>query len=177
MHEEKNYPLDETKNNFIQTYITEEVAAHRYSSSFGSNLLPGVYSSPLGVIPKPHSEKLQLINDHSAGPFSLNSMIPQEEGYIILDGMHPFGQYILELHCKHPEEELICFKSDVSHAFRNLPCSPEWQAKQVVTFEGNQYVDRTVCFGSRAVLRLWCTFSSLVLWIALKVQGIEGLFS
>jgi len=74
-------------------------------TSFGEHLLPGMYSAPLGVVPKPNSTKFRLINDHSAGPFSQNSMIPKDAGHIVTDGMRPLGQAILELRQKHPEEE------------------------------------------------------------------------
>jgi len=47
----------------------------RFSPVFGPDLLPGMYSMPNGVIPKPHSSDLRLVTDHSAGEHALNNFI------------------------------------------------------------------------------------------------------
>jgi hypothetical protein len=43
-----------------------EIACDCYSPTFGPDLLPGMYSMPVGVVPKPHSDKFRLVNDLSA---------------------------------------------------------------------------------------------------------------
>jgi hypothetical protein len=53
---------------FLREQWDLEITAGHYSPSFGSDLLPGMYSTPVGVAPKPHSEKFRLIDDLSAGP-------------------------------------------------------------------------------------------------------------
>ena len=68
-------PKSEREAEFLRNQRDVELEAERYSESFGTHLLPGMYSTPIHAIPKPRSEKLRLVNDHSAGSFSLNSMI------------------------------------------------------------------------------------------------------
>jgi hypothetical protein len=48
------------------------------SLPFGKDLLPGMYCMPHYVVPKPHSDSWRLVNDFSAGPYSLNSMVDRE---------------------------------------------------------------------------------------------------
>jgi hypothetical protein len=68
-------PKTECEADFLRSQRDIELLAGRYSEGFGSDLLPGMYSTPIHSAPKPRSEKLRLINDHSAGEYSLNSMI------------------------------------------------------------------------------------------------------
>jgi len=75
-------PLDEAVSSFVQEQWDLEIAAGRYSASFGTELLPGMYSPPISTVPKPHSKNLRLINDHSASPHSLNSWIDKSNTHI-----------------------------------------------------------------------------------------------
>jgi hypothetical protein len=68
-------PKTECEAVFLREQRDIEITANRYSVGFRPDLLPGMYSMPIHAMPKPRSEKLRLVNDHSAGTFSLNSMI------------------------------------------------------------------------------------------------------
>ncbi|KAF8579934.1 hypothetical protein K439DRAFT_1648342 [Ramaria rubella] len=67
--------LDDSAAESICTQRDIEITEERFSASFGTDPLPGMYSPPIHAVPKLHSDKLHLINDHSAGPFALNSWI------------------------------------------------------------------------------------------------------
>lgn len=151
----------------------EELAAGRFSQPF-SKLLPGMRISPLGLVPKPRSEKLRLITDHSAGSPSLNDFIPRDERKVAYDSMHAFAPWLVHL-ANFPV--VHAWKSDVSHAFRLMPMHPLWQLNQVIIVDGKYHVDRNAVFGSAASPRLWCSVFSLVLWIARYELGINCLFS
>ena len=69
------------------------------------------------------------------------------------------------------------WKSDISRVYRLLPMHPHWQIKQIVTIDGDRHVDRCNSFGGGASCRLFCTFMSLVLWIARHVKAIYDLFA
>ena len=73
--ESRPMPSDDKKASFIRDQCKKEQDKGYYSNSFGSQLMDGMYSMPIYAVPKPHSEDLRLVTDHSAGPFSLNSMI------------------------------------------------------------------------------------------------------
>ncbi|KAG2749423.1 hypothetical protein P692DRAFT_20731927 [Suillus brevipes Sb2] len=132
----------QAQEQFIEEQLDEEIRLGRVSQSFGSDLLPGMYSVPMHAVPKPNSDKLRLVVDHTAGDYSLNSMIDSDaiKG-TKLDGLHSLGASLLEFRREHPDEKLVLFKSDVSQAFRRLPMHPLWQAKQVLTVRGQRYVD------------------------------------
>jgi hypothetical protein len=132
---------------------------------------------PIGVVPKPHSDKLRLINDHSAGQYSCNSMIPKHEGSVKLDGMRTLGKALRRAHKSNYPNPLLLWKSDVSRAYRLIPMHPLWQLQQIVTIDGFRYVDRCNFFGGRAGCCLFCTFMALVLWIAQHVFGLSDLLA
>ncbi|KIK90825.1 hypothetical protein PAXRUDRAFT_662357 [Paxillus rubicundulus Ve08.2h10] len=113
------------------------------------------------AVPKPHSTKFRLIVDHSAGTHSLNSMIDRDLiAGIKMDGIQSLGRSLLDFRAKHPHEQLVLFKSDVSAAFRRMPVHPLWQLKQVVTVDGNRHVDRNVNFGNSGSPKIWVSFMS-----------------
>ena len=136
-----------------------------------------MYSTPIHAIPKPHSEKLRLFNDHSAGLFSLNSMIARSDvAGAKMDLISDLIGALLKYRKQFPDKSLVLFKSDVSAAYRRLPLHPLWQIKQIVTIDGDRHVDRCTSFGGRASCRDYTAFMGLVLWIAIVVKLLEDLF-
>jgi hypothetical protein len=83
---------------FFNDQAELELAKGRFSPRMGSSLLPGMYCMPIYAVPKPHSEKLRLVNDHSASRFSLNSMIDHNSvtGYP-MDNLAQFGEQVVAL--------------------------------------------------------------------------------
>jgi hypothetical protein len=135
-----------------------------------------MYSVPVHTVPKPHSNKLRLVVDHTAGDYSLNSMIDRDaiKG-TKLDGLHSLGASLLRFRAQHPTVELVMFKSDISQAFRRLPMHPLWQVKQILTVHGQRHVDRNNNFGGRGSPKVWISFMSLVAWIAIHRILIDAL--
>ncbi|KAJ7044839.1 hypothetical protein C8F04DRAFT_1207029 [Mycena alexandri] len=165
----------EKKRQFVRDQRDAEIAAGRFSPSFGPDLLPGMYSMPIHAVPKPQSEKLRLVVNHKAGEFSLNSMIPREAiAGARLDTLKNLGDRLLALRRVHgPDTDLVVWKSDVSQAYRRLPMHPLWQVKQIVTIDGERHVDRCNNFGNRGAGRIWTSFMGLVNWIANR-KGIPS---
>ncbi len=167
---------DDRARQFLREQRDEEISLGRYSASFGPDLLPGMFSMPIHVVPKPHSDKLRLINNLSAGKHSLNGMIrPESIKGAVLDGLPALGYELRKLRREHPGEELILWKSDVSQAYRRMPMSPYWQIFQVVTIDDQRHVDHCNTFGGRGSLRIWLAFYSCVAWIAINKRAISGL--
>ncbi|KAJ7024415.1 hypothetical protein C8F04DRAFT_895723, partial [Mycena alexandri] len=55
-HDAADFPLkDERERAFVRQQRDEEIALGRFSPSFGRDLLPGMYSMPIHVVPKPES--------------------------------------------------------------------------------------------------------------------------
>ena len=184
-----DYPLtwDETRapfqddqvRQFLRDQRDEEIAAGRWSPSFGPDLLPGMYSMPIFAIPKREgSDKLRLINDLSAGRYSVNSMVrPEAVKGVTLDGIPALGDSIRSLADQHPGEKLMLWKSDIAHAYRNLPVHPTQQRFHINTIDGLRYVDHNLPFGARGSLKIWLAFDSLVHWIAVHKYEIRILFN
>ncbi|KAJ7934530.1 hypothetical protein B0H13DRAFT_2488363 [Mycena leptocephala] len=153
---------------FVRAQRDIEIGLGRFSSSFGPDLLPGMYSMPIHAVPKPRSEKLRLVVNHKMGKFSLNSMIPREAiAGARLDTLKNLGDRILALRQAHgPGAQLVVWKSDVSQAYRRLPMHILWQIKQVVTIDGCRHIDRCNNFGNRGAGRIWTSFMGCVNWVA-----------
>ncbi|KDQ15047.1 hypothetical protein BOTBODRAFT_109310, partial [Botryobasidium botryosum FD-172 SS1] len=83
---------DDRHMQFVRDQRDAEIALGRFSPSFGTELLPGMSSIPIGVVPKPHSDKLRLVVDHSAQPHAPNALIPREKVSVPLDNLHNLGQ-------------------------------------------------------------------------------------
>ncbi|KIY44616.1 hypothetical protein FISHEDRAFT_21665, partial [Fistulina hepatica ATCC 64428] len=162
---------------FARKQCAAEVEAGRFSQSFGPDLLPGMYAVPMWVVPKPHSDGLRLVVDHSAGQYSLNSMIPKAERSVHLDGLQQLGEALIRAHEEHPDRPLVVWKSDVSHAYRILPMHPLWQIKQTVVLDAERRVDFDNDFGGGGSGRIWSVFFALVLWIAMFIKFILDLFA
>ncbi|THH27792.1 hypothetical protein EUX98_g6401 [Antrodiella citrinella] len=175
--DEPSYTVDPDALAFIADYAQKEELAGRYSAPFDFDLLPGMYSMPIHAVPKPHSDKLRLINNHSAGRYSLNSFISKDDVGMRPDNVQDLGRNLLFLRQEAGDVPLWLFKSDVSGAYRLIPMHPLWQLKQVVTIGGLRRIDHCMCFGSRGSPDIWCSFMSLVLWIAIRIKFIELLLA
>jgi len=170
-------PTDAAKVNFIREQCNTEVQKRRFSESFGTDLLPGMYCMPVHAVPKPGSTDLRMVTDHSAGMYSLNSMINHDlvTGYP-LDNMIHMGEMLLSYHRNaQGDRRLVMWKSDIAEAYRLMPLHPFWQIKQVNTVDGLRYIDRNNAFGSSASGAIFIAFNSLVAWIAKNKRDIQYL--
>ena len=170
-------PLDEKKAAFLRNQRDVEIEKGRFSTSFGTDLLPGMYCMPAHAVPKPNSSDLRMVTDHSAGPFSLNSMVDHDlvTGYP-LDNMTHFGEMLIAHHFSNVyHRRTTVWKSDIAEAYRLMPLHPHWQIKQINTVDGLRYVDRNVPFGNSSSAAIFISFNSLVAWIARHKWGIMNL--
>ena len=70
---------DDEQASFLCEQCLKEHQKGFFLESFGNDLLPGMYSMPIYAVPKPHSEDLCMVTDHSTGSFSLNNMIDHSQ--------------------------------------------------------------------------------------------------
>jgi len=170
-------PSDEHKAKFICDQRDIEISKGRFSEPFGPDLLPRMYCMPAHAVPKPNSTDLHMVTDHSAGPFSLNSMVDHDQvtGYP-LDNMTHMGEMLIAHHRSSPcDKKLVVWKSDIAEAYHLMPLHPHWQLKQVNTVDGLHYIDRNVPFGNSSSAVIFISFNSLVAWIAKYKRGIRNL--
>jgi hypothetical protein len=89
-------PDNSPEADFLHAQRDQERHAGRFSGSFGRDLLPGMHASPVHAVPKPHSDKLRMVIDQSAGLFAPNSMIKCEDIHgFPLDNMTHLGEGLL----------------------------------------------------------------------------------
>ena len=171
--ESRPMPSNEEQSNFIREQCFKERSKGYFSPPFGRDLLPGMYSMPIHAVPKPRSTDLRLVTDHSAGRFSLNSMIDHSKvkGFP-LDNMRHLGEMLYDVRRSIGNCPLTLWKSDIAEAYRLLPMSPLWQAKQIITVDGQRHVDRNLAYGSSSSSGIFISFNSLVAWIAKYVKLI-----
>ncbi|KAF8804743.1 hypothetical protein BYT27DRAFT_7225344 [Phlegmacium glaucopus] len=164
--ESRTPPSDLDKATFICDQCHKEQVKNQFSKPFGPALLPGMYSMPVHAVEKPNSSDLRLVNNHSAGPFSLNHMIDHSKvtGFP-LDNLRHLREILLNIRKSLGNIPLTMCKSDISEAYRLLPVSSYWQIKQIVTVDGARYVDRNLAFRSSASPAIFISFNSLVAWI------------
>lgn len=172
-----NCPSPSPKNadhrKFLQEYVKKEIGAERFSRSF-DRLLPGMTCMPVHV---KCGKKLRLIQDHSAGMHSLNSLIDEGDRTVQYDGIRTLGVALRRAHTATSGADIVVFKSDISQAYRIIPMHPFWQPLQAAKINGKYYIDRCNVFGNAASQRLFCAFNSLVLWIAENKKGIKDVLS
>ena len=175
--ESRPMPTDEKQATFIREQCFKEQQKGYFSESFGTELLPGMYAMPIYAVPKPHSEDLRLVTDHSAGFFSLNKMIDHSQvtGFP-LDNMRHLGEMLFDIRRSHGNVPLNLWKSDIADAYRLLPMHPLWQIKQIITVDNQRHVDRNLAFGSSSSPGIFISFNSLVAWIAKYVKLIKFIF-
>ena len=91
-------PSNEKHAMFSCDQCLKECQKGYYSSSFGPDLLPGMYSMPIHAVPKPHLDNLWLVTDHSVGPFSLINMIDHSRvtGFPLDNVLH-LGEMLLNV--------------------------------------------------------------------------------
>ncbi|KAF7984094.1 hypothetical protein HWV62_17672 [Athelia sp. TMB] len=172
-------PIKEQQHKeFVREQRDIEIAKGRFSEPFGTDLHPGMTAIPIGVVPKPHSDKLCLVVDHSADPHTPNTLIPRECVGVPLDNLHHLGAALIRARAIHgPDAVFVVFKSDVSAAYRCIPMSPLWQLFQIITIDLMRHVDHCNNFGNRGAGGLWGTFFGLVIWIAIYIRLILDLFA
>ncbi|TFY77812.1 hypothetical protein EWM64_g6201 [Hericium alpestre] len=165
---------------FVEEQCQKEIDVGRFSEAWEADeLYPGMYSMPIGVVPKPNTDKLHLITDHSAGKYSLNLMIPKPsfDEKVQLDNVQDLGRVLLHVRHEYPGRKLVLFKSDVAEAYRQMPMHPWWQARQVVSIGNRRMVDRANVFGGCRSGNIWCAFMSLVLWIAVYIKSLVDMLA
>ncbi len=106
-------------------------------------------AQPVFTIPKKGSSKLCLVNDHSTGMHSLNSLVPADGGFVKLDNI---SDLVMNIHAMMAQNGGHCpawlWKSDASQAYCHLPMHPRWQAHQATLIDGGYHIDQCAVFGN-----------------------------
>nr|QBH67617.1 hypothetical protein UEMT_2083 [Ustilago esculenta] len=126
--------------------------------------------SPVGVVPKPHSNKLRTIY-HLSHPRlpgtrlpSVNSHIDTALVAIKYDTLDAIMDYIRE----HPGA--LLWKADLEDAFRHVVVAKSDARLMGIQFEGAFYQECTLAFGGRSSPFLFNLFAEFLHWLAAFAQ-------
>ncbi|KAJ7471793.1 hypothetical protein FB451DRAFT_307877 [Mycena latifolia] len=185
-------PASDRERDFINSQRDVEIAKGRFSRTFGPDLLPGMYSTPILAVPKPHSDDLRLVSHQSCGPFAPNTMVDKTKTKgPRMDTMQQFIPALLRFRREHPDAELVVWKSDVAEAFRLTSVHKLAQIKQIATSnlptraevssgKSSNALQRNVdwcsTFGNCGSPRIWASVMGLVIWIATFVKLLPDIF-
>jgi len=152
--ESRQMQLSLEKEEFLNRQLEHEVSLDRVSPDFGTELLPGMYCMPNYVVPKPHTDDWRLVNDLSAGPFSLNSMVDcQGVTGFPLDSLAQLGELLMRNHSLNPGKRFVVWKSDIAEVYRICPMRILWQLKQAMRVKGRLRINRVNVFGDQDLER------------------------
>ena len=160
----KNLPSAYQNPRVVSDTLAQEVALGRVAGPFNSPPLPNLQVSPIGVIPKKHSDKFHLIFhlSHPKTGDSINSFIPKEDfslQYTKIDNA------IAALLTFGPGTYMA--KSDIESAFRIFPINKEdWELLGML-WDEKYYVDMFLPFGLRSVPFKFNNLSLAIAWILL----------
>jgi len=134
-----------------------------------------MYCMPVHAVPKPNSSDLHMVTDHSASPFSLNSMVNHDlvTGYP-LDNMTHLGEMLISHHFSNVHhQKTVIWKSDIALCLSTL--TGRSNRLTVNTVDGLRYVDRNNPFGNSSSAAIFISFNSLIAWITRHKRGIMNL--
>lgn len=147
----------------------KELQFDRYSRGFNT-LSPGMKVSPICLAVN-KSGKTRMCTNMSYGNPSPNDLVDKSKMSIKLDSISAFIPFMLNRHKKN--QRFVIWKSDCDSAFRTLPVCFQQQLRQIIRIKTEFHVDRCVNFGSSASPMIWCSYFSLILWIAWAEFGLE----
>ena len=132
------------------------------------SVMPLVHVSPMGLVPKNHSDKWRLIVDLSSPhDQSVNNGISANLCSLRYASVDNAVEIITSL-----GRSSLLAKFDQSNAYRILPVHPDDQPLLGVTWQGNVYMDRSLPFGLRSAPKIFNAVADFLAWI-LFCNGIQ----
>jgi hypothetical protein len=162
----KNLPTALADPTVVSSNLATEVSLGRVAGPFDTPPFPNFQVSPIGLVPKKHSNKFRTIFHLSfpkSGITSINYSISPEDfslQYVSIDdaieGIMRFGQG--------------CFlaKTDIESAFRLIPVHPDDYELLGMFWDGKYYYDKVLPFGLRSAPFLFNQLSEALEWILLN---------
>jgi len=119
----KTISLSLEKEEFLRKQLLHEEGV---SPEFGESLLPGMYCMPTYLVPKPQLVDWRLVNDLSAGPFFLNSMVDHRliTGFP-LDNLAQFGELLMRKHSQNLGKCLVAVRATAERLSQDLAGDPK----------------------------------------------------
>ena len=153
----------------VHEYLANECAHGRVFGPFDSLPVPSLRLSKFGVIPKRNQEnKWRLIVDLSSPTDqSINDGIDADNcsmSYVTVDDI---AASVLAL-----GRGALLAKSDIKHAYRQIPVHPQDRILLGLQWQGQFYVDATLPFGLRSAPLIFSAVADAVEWV-MRTSGVK----
>ena len=166
----RNHPSATEHPLIVQQHIEVERARGSLVGPLPPSLAATVHLSPLGLVPKPHSDKWRLIvNLSSPEGYSVNDGICPDLTSVVYASVDNAVEIIRHL---GPGTELV--KIDLKDAYRVIPVHPQDHHLLGTQWCGDTFVDRSLPFGLRSAPKIFTAFSDMVAW-AIHYRGVRHL--
>ena len=166
----RNHPSSTEQPLIVQQHIELEQARGSLVGPLSPSLATTVHVSPLGLVPKPHSDKWRLIVDLSSPEGrSVNDGICSDLTSVVYASVDNAVEIIRRL---GPGTELV--KMDLKDAYRVIPVHPQDHHLLGIQWCGDTFIDRSLPFGLRSAPKIFTAFSDMVAW-AIHYRGVRHL--
>ena len=160
----RNHPSSLKRPEVVMNHI-QEWRTGRLTGPIPQVLTTQIHISPIGLVPKPHSDKWCLIVDLSSPwDHSINDGISSSLQYASIDNT---VDIIIHLGCG-----TLLVKLDVANAYCIMPVHPDDQPLLGIQWCGNTFVDRSLPFGLRSSPKMFNAVADLLTW-SLHCEGIQ----
>ena len=166
-----NLPTAFLNPEVVTANLNDEVSKGRTMGPFSTPPFTNFQVSPIGLVPKKHSDKFRTIFHLSypkSGTSSINYFIEKDDfslQYITIDNaitaIQTFGQG--------------CYmgKTDIESAFRLIPVHPDDWELLGMFWNGQYYFDKVLPFGLRSAPYIFNQLSDAIEWILLNKCSIS----
>ena len=161
----KNLPTALSQPELVSANLQHEISHGRVAGPFDKPPFEHFQVSPIGLVPKKHSEKFRTIFHLSfpkRGTTSINSSISKEDfslQYVTIDNAIEG--------IKSSGEGCFLAKTDIESAFRLIPVHPDDYELLGMYWNGKYYYDKALPFGLRSAPYLFNQLSEALEWILL----------
>ena len=163
----RNHPSSEEKPSVITDQLREELRLNRLMGPVPQALVSHVHTSPIGLVPKPHSDKWRLIVDLSfPRGHSVNDGISQASCSLQYASLDSAVDIIMHL---GRGTQLV--KLDLANAYRMVPVHPDDQPLLGIHWQGSTFIDRALPFGLRSSPKIFNAVADLLAWV-LHCEGV-----
>ena len=164
----QNHPSASQSPLAVTSRIASEVQRGCLGGPLPIELIPLVHVSPIGLVPKPHSNSFRMIVDLSAPRgSSVNDGIREELCSLQYASVDQAVALILRL---GQGTELV--KLDLKDAYRMVPVHPQDHPLLGISWEGSTYVDRSLPFGLRSAPKIFTAVADMLAW-AVHCNGVR----
>ena len=163
----RNHPSSRVNPGVIMNHLQDELQLGRLAGPLPSSLVQTVHISPMGLVPKSHSDNWRLVVDLSSPQGqSVNDGISRDSCSLHYASVDNAVDIITNL---GRSTELV--KLDLSNAYRIIPVHPDDHMLLGITWHSNIYVDRSLPFGLRSAPKIFNAVADFLAWV-LYCDGI-----